>query len=123
MLSRKNLKFYCNTDSKIYLKEGSATDLEFIKTEGIDFICTHPPYANIIKYSKGIKGDISQLEVEEFLIMMKKVAGESYRILKKGKYCAFMMGDIRKYGNVIPLGFKTMNCFLEAGFKVKGNYY
>ena len=30
-----------------------------------------------------------------------------------------MMGDIRKNGNVVPLGFRTMEKFLETGFKLK----
>ena len=47
---------------------------------------------------------------------MRKVAAESYRVLKKGKMCAVMIGDIRKYGKVVPLGFCIMQCFLDAGF-------
>lgn len=74
------------------------------------------PYANIIKYSKSIQGDISLLSVDDFLIEMVKVAKESFRVLKKGKICAVMIGDVRKYGKVVPLGFRTMQCFLEAGF-------
>ena len=36
-----------------YLHEkGNATNLSFVKDENIDFICTHPPYADIIKYIK-----------------------------------------------------------------------
>lgn len=27
-----------------------------------------------------------------------------------------MVGDVRKYGKVIPLGFRVMECFLQAGF-------
>jgi hypothetical protein len=61
----------------------SETNLHFIKDSRIDFICTHPPYANIIKYSKGIEG------------------------------------DMRKRGKVIPLGFRMMECFLQAGFTNK----
>ena len=88
----------------------------FHQDSHIDFICTHPPYANIIKYSKGIEGDISLLGVDKFLAEMKKVAMESFRVLKKGKICAVMIGDIRKHGKVIPLGFRTMECFLQEGF-------
>lgn len=47
---------------------------------------------------------------------MRKVAIEAYRTLKKGKQCAVMVGDVRKYGKVIPLGFRVMECFLQAGF-------
>lgn len=119
LLSETNINFQYETQSKIYVKVGDAATLDFIKDGGIDFICTHPPYANIIKYSKDIVGDISHLSVEIFLKKMDKVAFESYRVLKKGKYCAVMMGDVRKHGRVIPLGFRMMECFLKTGFANK----
>lgn len=115
-ISETNLKFQCETNSKIFVKKGNATNLQSIKNNSIDQICTHPPYADIIKYSKGICGDISLLCEKEFLSEMKKVAEESFRVLKKGKICAVMIGDIRKNGKVNPLGFHVMECFLQAGF-------
>ena len=115
-ISETNLQFQCETNSKIFTRGGNATNLNFIKDNSIDFICTHPPYANIIKYSKEIEGDISLLDVDEFIVEMKKVAEESFRVLKKGKICAVMIADVRKYGKVIPLGFRMMECFLQAGF-------
>lgn len=115
-VSETNLQFQCETNSKVFTRNANAIDLHFIKDERIDFICTHPPYADIIKYSQELEGDLSLLGVENFLCKMKKVADESYRVLKKGKMCAVMMGDIRKHGKVIPLGFRTMECFLQAGF-------
>ena len=118
-ISERNLQFQCETNSKIFTRNGNATDLHFIKDSHIDFICTHPPYANIIKYSKGIEGDISLLEVEKFLTEMKKVAEESFRVLKKWKMCAVMLGDIRKNGKIIPLGFRMMESFLQSGFMNK----
>ena len=118
-ISEANLQFPYETNAKIYVRNGNATELGFIKDNRIDFICTHPPYANIIKYSKGIESDISLLNTEEFLSEMSKVAVEAFRVLKKGKMCAVMMGDIRKYGKVVPLGFRMMECFLQAGFSNK----
>lgn len=56
LISKTNLQFQCGTNSKIFLRGGNAAELHFIKDSCIDFICTHPPYANIIKYSKGIEG-------------------------------------------------------------------
>ncbi len=117
--SETNLQFQCETNSKIFTRNGNATDLHFIKDNRIDFICTHPPYANIIKYSNGIEGDISLLGVDEFLAKMRQAAEESFRVLRRGKMCAVMMGDVRKYGKVIPLGFRMMECFLQAGFTNK----
>ena len=118
-LSETNLQFQCDSKSKIFVREGNATDLSFIKDSKMDFVCTHPPYANIIKYSKDIEGDISHFAAEGFLQEMRKVAAESFRVLKKGKMCGVMIGDIRKYGKVVPLGFQMMQCFLDAGFSSK----
>lgn len=118
-ISEKNLNFNSHTKSKIYLKQGDARNLSFIKSESIDLICTHPPYSDIIKYNKDITADLSLLPVQSFLQEMKIVAMESFRVLKKGKICAVMMGDIRKNGNILPLGFQVMNCFLQAGFQSK----
>ncbi len=119
LISETNLKFQCEIKSKIFAKNGDAMNLHFMKDEHIDFICTHPPYADVIKYSRGISGDISLLCVDKFLEEMNKVAAESYRVLKKGKVCAVMIGDVRKHGKVIPLGFRMMECFLNAGFSNK----
>lgn len=118
-ISKTNLQFQCETNSKIFTRNGNAADLYFMKDSHIDFICTHPPYADVIKYSKELAGDISLLGVEDFLTEMNKVADEAFRVLKKGKMCAVMIGDIRKYGKVIPLGFRVMECFLKAGFASK----
>lgn len=118
-LSKRNLNFECDTKSNIYVGIGNATDLSFIKDSKIDFICTHPPYSNIIKYSLGIEGDISLLNEKKFLEAINNVASESYRVLKKGKYCAVMMGDKRLSGDVIPLGFQVMQCFLDKKFRLK----
>lgn len=104
---------------KVEIREADARNLEFIRNDSIDFVCTHPPYANIIKYSDGIDGDISLLDYDEFLDSMGQVAIEAYRVLKKGKYCAFIIGDIRQKGSVRPLGFETMLKFENAGFKLK----
>lgn len=118
-LSEKNLNFKYETQSNIFIRSGDATDLYFIKNDSIDFICTHPPYADIIKYSKNINGDISLLNEQEFFAAVTKVAMESYRVLKRGRYCAVMMGDKRSKGNVVPLGFRLMESFLNVGFKSK----
>ena len=76
---------------KVKLVKGDARELDFIKDESIDLICTHPPYADIIKYSEDIENDLSLLKIYDFLNEMKKVAEESYRVLKKDKFCAVLM--------------------------------
>ena len=118
-LCRKATSFETTKSGKITLIKGNAQKLTKIQDKSIDFICTHPPYANIINYSDGIKNDLSLLNVKDFLEAMKPVASESYRVLKDNKFCAILIGDTRKNGRVIPLGFGVMKIFLDTGFKLK----
>ena len=111
--------FNYENEGKVYLHKGDARNLDFISDEKIDFICTHPPYANIIQYSENIKEDLSHLKIPEFLKEMEKVARESYRVLKKDKYCAILIGDTRMKGHIQPLGFEVMKLFENVGFKLK----
>lgn len=110
-------KISSKSKSRIFIHD--ACKLSFLKDESIDLICTHPPYSNIIKYSNDIKNDISLLDESDFIASMRDVAEASYRVLKKGKYLAFLMADIRKDGFIVPLSFNTLNIFLEVGFKLK----
>lgn len=117
-LSLKKCEFEFNSNSKISIQQGDARNLD-IPDESIDLICTHPPYADIIKYSEDIEGDLSQLSIKPFLTEIHKVAEEAYRVLKKDKFCAVLMGDTRKNGMVQPLAFETMTMFKLAGFNLK----
>ncbi len=116
---KEKCNFEYDNAGKVYIYQSDARNLDFIKNESIDFICTHPPYANIIHYSENIENDLSNLDVKPFLEQMKLVAGESYRVLKKDKFCAILMGDTRKKGHVIPMSFEVMKIFEESGFKLK----
>ncbi|MEG1922927.1 MAG: DNA methyltransferase [Clostridia bacterium] len=118
-ITKEKLTFDFDSNSKIDVYQGDARILTSIEDECIDLICTHPPYADIIQYSENIDGDLSHLPIKSFLFEISKVADECYRILKKGKYCAILMGDTRKNGMVQPLGFETMRMFELAGFKTK----
>ncbi len=107
----------------VSIKKGDARNLDFISDQSIDLICTHPPYADMIKYSKDlnldIPEDLSNCDIQSFLKEMEKVAAESFRVLKKEKFCAVLMGDTRKNGHMIPMSFDVMKVFEAAGFKLK----
>jgi DNA modification methylase len=116
---REKIDFEYGNSGQVYLYKGDARNLDFVSDEKIDFICTHPPYANIIEYSEDIEEDLSHYKVPQFLEEMKSVASESYRVLKKGKFCAILMGDTRQKGHVIPMSFEVMKIFEAQGFKLK----
>lgn len=74
---------------------------------------------DIIKYSNNIEGDLSLLDYDNFINSIALVAKESYRVLKNTGICAFMIGDVRKNGNLIPLGLKSMEEFTKNNFLLK----
>jgi DNA modification methylase len=86
----------------------------------MDLILTHPPYLNIIRYSDGLAGDLSSISsVKKFCGEMRIIAGELLRVLKPGRYCAILMGDTRRGRHFVPLAYRVMDTFLDAGFILK----
>ncbi|MEM0472878.1 MAG: DNA methyltransferase [Sulfolobales archaeon] len=105
---------------KVY--HGDARNLDLIEDESVDLVATHPPYANIIRYSKGekIEGDLSRVSsLEEYLEGIREIASEIYRVLKPGRYAAILIGDTRKNRHYIPIAFRVMQQFLDVGFILK----
>lgn len=116
---KEKTDFDFQNSGEVRLIHGDARNLDFAQDSSIDLICTHPPYADIIHYSENIEGDLSLLNVCNFLEQMKTVASECCRVLKRGKYCAILMGDTRKRGCVIPMSFDVMRIFQGVGFTLK----
>ncbi len=130
LLTRKNLDFghamqttlTSETPPTTYepcVEVGDALDLRCIDDGTVDLICTHPPYANIVRYTSGIENDLSLQDPTAFVESMKVVAGECYRVLKSLGHAAILIGDLRKHRHVVPLGFQTIETFLREGFLLK----
>jgi DNA modification methylase len=104
--------------SKVYL--GDVRNMDLLEDESIDLIATHPPYANIIKYGKSVKGDLSA--IPDYTIFAEEIgvaAQEMYRVLKPGGYCAILMGDTHNRSHYVPMAFRVMTKFMEIGFILK----
>ncbi len=120
ILTQDRLNFQYTTGSLIKTFIGDAQNLEKITDNSIDLIATHPPYANIISYTKKeVKNDISKFSFPKYIEAMKEIALESYRVLKPGKICAILIGDTRKYKHYVPISYKVLESFLIAGFILK----
>jgi len=119
--TEQSLQFEVDNKSKQRVMKCDARDMNFIKDNEIDFALSHPPYADIIKYSEGnILEDLSGIhDIDAFVDEIEKVANEIYRVLKPGKYCAILMGDTRRNKMYQPLAFKVMDKFLKVGFTLK----
>ncbi|VVM21390.1 sensor protein fixL() [uncultured Gammaproteobacteria bacterium] len=120
-ITKVALDFESEFSPTIKTQINDSRDLFILKNESIDFILNHPPYADIIKYSdKEIEQDLSNIhDLDEFCDEIEKVAKEFYRVLKKGKYCAILIGDTRRNKMYQPLAFKVMQRFLGVGFELK----
>lgn len=102
---------------RIEAKRGDARQLTEMKTESIDLICTHPPYADALKYSHDQAADLSLIrDPVSFMDELAVAGARFFAILKPGGYCALLIGDVRREGVLFPLGFETLNRFRSLGF-------
>ena len=121
-LTKQLLNFNSDFDSKIEIKYSDAREKHIdLKDESIDFVLTHPPYVDIIKYSDWkIMQDLSNIhDLDKFCDEIEKVAKECFRVLKSWKYCAILIWDTRRNKLYQPLAFKVMERFLKVWFVLK----
>lgn len=122
-ITKKALDFEYKTNAKIELKLNDTRSLKFLGNESIDFILTHPPYSDIIKYSEWkIEKDLSNIrDIDKFCDEMGIAAKEYFRVLKPWKFCAILIGDTRRNKLYQPMAFKVMDRFLKTWFQLKEN--
>ncbi len=120
-LSNKALDFEYETTSKQQVLKGDARNLSAYNDNHFDLIIIHPPYLNIVKYSKEkIKEDLSTISsLPKFCDEIEIIAKELFRVLKPNHYCAILIGDTRKAQHYVPISFNVMERFLRAGFALK----
>jgi DNA modification methylase len=94
---------------------------KYVEPNSIDMVFTHPPYWDLINYSKEYghaKGDLSNVSFEEFLDGIKEVFQNIYDVLKKGKFFCVLIGDdFKEGGKVIPLDYYLTKIGLDVGFE------
>lgn len=79
----------------------------------------HPPYHNIIKFSRS-NDDLSNASTtEDFVKMFGEVLDNTTPYLEKGRYLGIVIGDKYFKGTWIPLGFHIMNEVLKREFSLK----
>jgi DNA modification methylase len=112
-----------NVISEILIDDSRTIDLKSIlKRFNLNYyqlLIMHPPYHDIIKFSKN-ENDLSNAKnVEEFLKMFGEVVDNFYPFLEKGRYFALVIGDKYSKGEWIPLGFYCMQEVLKRPFQLK----
>lgn len=119
-MTRARTDFAVENASKQIVLPGDVRNLG-LDDNSVDLILTHPPYANIVKYSDGKNpNDLSSLtSINGFLDELEKGIRELYRVLKADRYCAILIGDTRKGQHYVPLSHFVLDRCLKAGFALK----
>lgn len=115
-------ELYCG-DSRKVLKE--------LKNSSVDFCVNSPPYWDIlnqrrtadnkkkVNYSDS-KRDVGNIDdYHKFLLELKKIYSEVYRVLKPNKRCCVIVMDIRKKDKFFPLHIDISNIMSEIGFELE----
>ena len=97
-ICKKALDFEYKTKSKQSVFLGDARNLSKYSDNAVDLIITHPPYLNIVQYSKNkIEEDLSSIsKIPKFFNEIQIISKELFRVLKEDHYCAILIGDTRK---------------------------
>lgn len=113
LAAKKEMRFYINEDTKqnLQIVKGSATNLDFLANESVDYIYTDPPYADKIPYldlsamwyswldldvtesdyqSEAIEGGDHKKSKEEYKALIAKSIEEMYRVLKFDRWMSFV---------------------------------
>ena len=104
---------------------GDSTEVDFKEIlakhnqKTVQFLIMHPPYFDIIKFSKNPRDLSNAPSVDKFLEMMNAIVDNASAVLEKNRYFALVIGDKYSKGEWIPLGFLTMNEILKRGFMLK----
>lgn len=111
---------------KSILMRGDSTSADFSRlckrnnASKVQLVIMHPPYYDIIKFSKE-RNDLSRADsIQDFLDEFGRVVERTTPVLQDGRYLVLVVGDKYQHGEWIPLGFLTMQRVLKHGYKLTG---
>ncbi|MHA2620985.1 MAG: DNA methyltransferase [bacterium JZ-2024 1] len=112
-----------NVVSEVTIGDSRTIDIKSIldnyKIKQVQLLIMHPPYHDIIKFSKDSR-DLSRAKnTEDFLKMFGEVVDNATPYLETRRYFALVIGDKYSQGEWIPLGFYCMQEVLKRGYLLK----
>lgn len=82
-------------------------------------VLMHPPYHDIIRFSDDPRDLSNAASVEQFLAMLSAVTERVVPVLARGRYLALVIADKYSRGELIPLGFLSMQLLQSHGLMLK----
>ena len=90
------------------------------RINGFKLAILHPPYWDIIRFSEN-KDDLStSSDLEDFTGRLATLVKAFLPSMTKGGHVGLVIGDMYRNGEIIPLGFRTMEAVLGLGLKLRG---
>lgn len=98
-----------------------APHLREMGRETVDHVLLHPPYWDIIAFTKGEdERDLSSCEsLEGFLEMFEQVVQNGVKLLEPGRFMTLVIGDKYTAGEWVPLGFECMEVMRSCGLALR----
>lgn len=83
--------------------------LKGLKKQRVDFVLSHPPYWDIVKFTDN-EADLSQSKtLDRFLSLFLNSTENTVKYLRSGKHFAIVVGDLYRDGEIVPLAFYMMD--------------
>ena len=112
-----------NVITEVVVGDSRTIDIKSIlskyKINQVQLLIMHPPYYDIIKFSRDERDLSNAKNISEFLKMFGEVVDNASPFLEKGRYFVLVIGDKYSKGEWIPLGFYCMNEVLKRKYLLK----
>lgn len=96
---------------------GDSRNMAEIKDRSIQLIVTSPPYFNVKDYGVVNVGSIN--EYEAYLLAMRQIFNECYRVLEDGRYICVNISDIISGDKKYPIPCHFIGILQKSGFEYR----
>ena len=114
-----------NGTTRVALEVGDSTRMDFRAllrkhgVESVQLVILHPPYHDIITFSRNRRDLSNAKSAREFAEGFGAVVDRVTPVLASRRFLAVVIGDKYEKGEWIPLGFLTMNEVLKRRYTLK----
>lgn len=104
--------------NSVSISRGDARKMPAIADASVQLVTLHPPYLNIIRYGDEPE-NLSRMSEQQYFDAIKSIVLESWRILRQDGYLCVLIGDVRRFGEYIPVAMRVLDITIASGLVLK----